>query len=201
MENRFLYEIRPVRPIMINGRMTRVACSMNLTKEEAAEYMKSANLYRRFGAGTLIKVTGANLDLVHTSKDDALSSGLITIGSGELNLGIIKSDDTDSKDHIEKEIDREEEKKLDKEYQHNPEEEVKEESVEEEKAENIKETPVDTQDTMTEAQIPNAVDATEPKTDAPVATTNTVIVNNSNHSNNNYQNYKKNKNNNNRNHR
>lgn len=202
METRYLYEIRPVKPITINGRMTRVPCSVNLTKEEAKDYMRSANLYRRFGADTLIKVTGANIDFLHVSKYEALNSGIITISSGEINLGI--------------KVENKEEK-ITKEFKENKEEPVNEDSeviIDDEKisddmeqndveSDDINENDsasVDTEEIATEAQIPNVDVATEPKTEAPVASNNTVVINSSNHQNNNYQNYNK-KNNKNRNHR
>lgn len=84
MEERFLYEIRPVRPIIINGRRTRRACSLNLTKDEVKEYLASANVYRRFGGTDVVKVTGANLDQLHISKD---ARGNINPDAGKANLG------------------------------------------------------------------------------------------------------------------
>lgn len=84
MEERFLYEIRPVRPIIINGRRTRRACSLNLTKDEVKEYLTSANVYRRFGGTDVVKVTGANLDQLHISKE---ARGNINPDAGKANLG------------------------------------------------------------------------------------------------------------------
>ena len=84
MEERFLYEIRPVRPIIINGRRTRRACSLNLTKDEVKEYLASANVYRRFGGTDVVKVTGANLDQLHVSKE---ARGNINPDAGKTNLG------------------------------------------------------------------------------------------------------------------
>ena len=84
MEERFLYEIRPVRPIIINGRRTRRACSLNLTKDEVKEYLASANVYRRFGGTDVVKVTGANLDQLHISKE---ARGNINPDAGKANLG------------------------------------------------------------------------------------------------------------------
>lgn len=84
MEERFLYEIRPVRPIIINGRRTRRACSLNLTKDEVKEYLASANVYRRFGGTDVVKVTGANLDQLHISKE---AKGNINSDAGKANLG------------------------------------------------------------------------------------------------------------------
>lgn len=84
MEERFLYEIRPVRPIIINGRRTRRACSLNLTKDEVKEYLASANVYRRFGGTDVVKVTGANLDQLHISKE---ARGNINTDAEKANLG------------------------------------------------------------------------------------------------------------------
>ena len=84
MEERFLYEIRPVRPIIINGRRTRRACSLNLTKDEVKEYLASANVYRRFGGTDVVKVTGANLDQLHVSKE---ARGNINPDAEKDNLG------------------------------------------------------------------------------------------------------------------
>jgi len=87
MEKRFLYEIRPVRPVNINGRITRVPTSINLTKAEVRQYMAYGAVYRRFGATDLVKVTGANLDSLHVSKEDAAENKIIDVERyGEVNL-------------------------------------------------------------------------------------------------------------------
>jgi hypothetical protein len=87
MEKRFLYEIRPVRPVNINGRITRVPTSINLTKAEVKQYMAYGAVYRRFGATDLVKVTGANLDSLHVSKEDAAENKVIDVARhGEVNL-------------------------------------------------------------------------------------------------------------------
>lgn len=111
MEERFLYEIRPVRPIIINGRRTRRACSLNLTKDEVKEYLASANVYRRFGGTDVVKVTGANLDQLHVSKE---ARETINSANGKANLGnkapdnnqeVITGDTIDDKvDKIEKAV-------------------------------------------------------------------------------------------------
>src|SRR5574344_346869 len=64
-DTRYLYEVRPVKPIIISGKSLRVPCSVQLTKEEVLEYMKSATIYRRFAASEPIRVTGENIDVVH----------------------------------------------------------------------------------------------------------------------------------------
>lgn len=112
MEERFLYEIRPVRPIIINGRRTRRACSLNLTKDEVKEYLASANVYRRFGGTDVVKVTGANLDQLHVSKE--VARGIINPDAGndnpenttpDNNQEVITGDTNDDKvDKIEKAV-------------------------------------------------------------------------------------------------
>lgn len=64
-DTRYLYEVRPVRPIVIAGKSIRRPCSIQLTKVEVLEYMKSAAIYRRFANSEPVKVTGENLDALH----------------------------------------------------------------------------------------------------------------------------------------
>lgn len=70
MSNKFLYEVRPVKPVVTpDGRAKRRPFSSLLSKEEVMEYMKSANIYRRFADTTEpIKVTGETLDSLHREK-------------------------------------------------------------------------------------------------------------------------------------
>lgn len=70
MSNKFLYEVRPVKPVVTpDGRAKRRPFSSLLSKEEVMEYMKSANIYRRFTDATgPIKVTGETLDSLHREK-------------------------------------------------------------------------------------------------------------------------------------
>lgn len=70
MSNKFLYEVRPVKPVVTpDGRAKRRPFSSLLSKEEVMEYMKSANIYRRFVDATEpIKVTGETLDSLHREK-------------------------------------------------------------------------------------------------------------------------------------
>lgn len=67
---RFLYEIHPHRPIknLIPGRSIIKPCSMKLTKEEVLTCMKSGPVFRAFPGKDLIRVTGSNLDQLHTDK-------------------------------------------------------------------------------------------------------------------------------------
>lgn len=111
MEERFLYEIRPVRPIIINGRRTRRACSLNLTKDEVKEYLASANVYRRFGGTDVVKVTGANLDQLHISKEargninpDAENDNLGDKAPDNNQEGITGDPDDDKVDNNEKSV-------------------------------------------------------------------------------------------------
>ena len=94
MEERFLYEI-------INGRRTRRACSLNLTKDEVKEYLASANVYRRFGGTDVVKVTGANLDQLHVSKE---ARGNINPDAEKDNLGD-KAPDNNQEDNTGDPID------------------------------------------------------------------------------------------------
>lgn len=64
-DTRYLYEVRPVRPIIISGKSIRIPCSIQLTKAEVIEYMKSAAIYRRFSNSEPVRVTGENLDALH----------------------------------------------------------------------------------------------------------------------------------------
>lgn len=70
MSNKFLYEVRPVKPVVTpDGRSMRRPFSSLLSKEEVTAYMKAANIYRRFPDITEpIKVTGATLDELHREK-------------------------------------------------------------------------------------------------------------------------------------
>lgn len=70
MSNKFLYEVRPVKPVVTpDGRAKRRPFSSLLSKEEVMEYMKSANIYRRFADTTEpIKVTGETLDSLHRER-------------------------------------------------------------------------------------------------------------------------------------
>lgn len=67
MAERYLYEVRPVKPIIIGNTSIRRPCSIQLTKEEVKEYMHSASIYRKFTDVNIepIKVTGENLDSLH----------------------------------------------------------------------------------------------------------------------------------------
>lgn len=68
MSERYLYEIRPVRPISIPGKpkMRQSTCAL-LTKEEVLEYMKYGAIYRKYADPNMapVKVTGENIGLLH----------------------------------------------------------------------------------------------------------------------------------------
>lgn len=67
MDNeRYLYEVRPRKPVRIPGqRATMTRRSLQLTKEEVKEYMKSGPVYRKSVKGELIQVTGGTLEKLH----------------------------------------------------------------------------------------------------------------------------------------
>ena len=69
---RFLYEIRPIKPIkdLIPGKGIKAPCSMQLTKEEALHCMKYGSVYRNFSDSGMnpIRVTGSTIDRLHNVK-------------------------------------------------------------------------------------------------------------------------------------
>lgn len=67
MDNeRYLYEVRPRKPVRIPGqRATLARRSLQLTKEEVKEYLKSGPVYRKSVKGELIQVTGGTLEKLH----------------------------------------------------------------------------------------------------------------------------------------
>ena len=64
---RFVYEIRPIKPIkdLIPGQCIRRACSMQLTEKEALLCMQYGSVWRKFPGMDPLKVTGDNLHLMH----------------------------------------------------------------------------------------------------------------------------------------
>lgn len=136
MEERYLYEVHPVRPVKVNGRLTRVPFSINLSKSEVMEYMKFGGVFRRFGATEIVKVTGENLDSLHVSKKD-VDPAIIPKPQTEIHLDITHSSDTTPTTKIEKEVVHEE---------------AKEESVQEEKKPNILVPEPETVDTTEEVK-------------------------------------------------
>ena len=69
---RFLYEIRPIKPIkdLIPGKGIKAPCSMQLNKEEALHCMKYGSVYRNFSDSGMnpIRVTGSTIDRLHNAK-------------------------------------------------------------------------------------------------------------------------------------
>lgn len=67
MNNKYLYEIRPITPIkdLIPGRVIYKSCSMQLTIDEVKKCMTYGPVYRKFPGETPIRVTGENLDIMH----------------------------------------------------------------------------------------------------------------------------------------
>lgn len=72
MDNeRYLYEVRPRKPVRIPGqRATMTRRSVLLTKEEVKEYMKNGPVYRKSAKGALIQVTGGTLEKLHAPFDE-----------------------------------------------------------------------------------------------------------------------------------
>ena len=68
MNERFLYEIKPVRPISLPGKpkMKHATCAL-LTKEEVMEYMKYGAIYRKYADPNMppVRVTGENIHTLH----------------------------------------------------------------------------------------------------------------------------------------
>lgn len=83
MDTRYLYEVRPVRPINIGGKYIRRPCSMQLTKSEVLEFMKSASVYRRFSNINMepIRVTGECLDILHQATYNPNYKSIDTVSS------------------------------------------------------------------------------------------------------------------------
>lgn len=73
---KYLYEVRPVKPVITpEGRSTRRPFSSLLSKEEVMGYMRSCSIYRRFSnAIAPVRVTGSNLDELHR---DSISGTII----------------------------------------------------------------------------------------------------------------------------
>ena len=67
MDDKYLYEVRPVKPIVIpEGRSIKRPSSLLLSKEEVKEVMKKARVYRKFPDNiNPVPVTGENLDELH----------------------------------------------------------------------------------------------------------------------------------------
>lgn len=66
---KYLYEVRPVKPVHTpEGRSTRCPFSVLLSKEEVIGYMRSCTIYRRFPDIAPIRVTGSNLDDLHRER-------------------------------------------------------------------------------------------------------------------------------------
>lgn len=62
----YLYEVRPIKPIVEEGRTIRRPSSFMLSKDEVKRYMEKANIWRRFPDHVdPIRVIGAELDFIH----------------------------------------------------------------------------------------------------------------------------------------
>ena len=65
---RYLYEVKPLRPVPFGGRSVRVPASMLLTKDEVMYFMGYGPVYRKFVDTDIlepVKVTGENIDSLH----------------------------------------------------------------------------------------------------------------------------------------
>ena len=64
---RYLYEVRPFRPVSFGGVSIRRACSMQLTKEEVMMFMGYGPVYRKFANTDIepIIVTGKQIGRAH----------------------------------------------------------------------------------------------------------------------------------------
>ena len=75
MSERYLYEIRPVRPISIPGKpkMRQSTCAL-LTKEEVLEYMKYGAIYRKYADPNMAPVKV----MIPIEKNGVLTEYMIT---------------------------------------------------------------------------------------------------------------------------
>lgn len=70
-EQKYLYSIKPRRTIKNLNKevpVIRTAKSLYLTKEEVAECLKHASVYRRFGVNQSVQVCGIDIDRLHNEK-------------------------------------------------------------------------------------------------------------------------------------
>ncbi len=76
MDDRFMYQIRPRKPIinLIPGKGIRKPMSLKLTKEEVKKCISYGPDYRAFPSIPPIRVTGSNLDTLHVSEEDFLNN-------------------------------------------------------------------------------------------------------------------------------
>ena len=73
MEKRFLYEVRPIRPIHIPGKVGgRKIFTALLNIDEVKQYMQYGPVYRKFADPNkeMVLVTGANISNLHRDVDD-----------------------------------------------------------------------------------------------------------------------------------
>ena len=75
MDDRFMYQIRPRKPIvnLIPGKGIRKPMSIKLTKEEVKKCIGYGPVYRAFPSIPPIRVTGSNLDSLHVSEEEYLN--------------------------------------------------------------------------------------------------------------------------------
>ena len=75
MDDRFMYQIRPRKPIvnLIPGKGIRKPMSIKLTKEEVKKCIGYGPVYRAFPSIPPIRVTGSNLDSLHVTEEEYLN--------------------------------------------------------------------------------------------------------------------------------
>ena len=75
MDDRFMYQIRPRKPIvnLIPGKGIRKPMSIKLTKEEVKKCITYGPVYRAFPSIPPIRVTGSNLDSLHVTEEEYLN--------------------------------------------------------------------------------------------------------------------------------
>ena len=79
---RFLYEVRPNRPIHIPGQsgIKKPFVSL-LTLDEVREYMKYGPVYRKYADPNkeMVRVTGENMNKLHSAADDKPVGGAVSV--------------------------------------------------------------------------------------------------------------------------
>lgn|SRR5574344_2437708 len=68
MEEKYLYEVRPIRAKMFGSTMIVRGCSIQLTKDEVLDFMKSGPVFRKFAGKKEVRVSGDNLDQLHQAE-------------------------------------------------------------------------------------------------------------------------------------
>lgn len=74
MDEKYTYEVHPLKTVLLNGRYTRLSQSASLTKKEVLELMSNARVYRKY-KGEIVVVTGDNIDKLH--RDDPFAEEVV----------------------------------------------------------------------------------------------------------------------------